>query len=1000
MNISDKITKFSHSTVNNYSPTFRAVKVPYAMTKPISPETLKTLSLASVAALGTAFVAKTNLSEKKIPDDIREERELILEELKLYGLKDGTFAKLKQKNLDQAFLALLNIMKKDCRNEYYEIIGEIESIILETDCVKNLSDFSDYFINNMENIYDKTMKILDRQTSNNYSIDSFLDLYGKADKAETEKIYQIISKNKSNYKGNLEDFIIMIKCLVDNNVDEISEKQLALYDLAKQYIDKLYGSTLKTIFNATNEDIDIKERYLLTLGEQSFNYEYFDLINSVNYEIYELIRNKKETFQIRSNEYILGAVKPFNKEFAKRVILDDYYLAKDIIVKTNEENIALAEEIYDNPNIPRENFADILNIINLSKNINSLSTRQIFEINNNLNQVPNSIIEELSKYNIDIIKIQADINDKIKKGVKNISTTKEARMKFAELFLSNKNLRAQEILKTFNFDDFASTGLPLKYSREDFNNRMESLLSELTEKEQKILLKHFGITRGVDGFDGLINDSDFSSDNATLKMIEIAKQMQQEIKRFTLENEFLIDDIEAKALLDAILKGIPEFAFYVGKKQHGTHKYTVDIHTLKVLQSAMNNPKYDKLKDNEKTILKISAILHDIGKQGGIVDTGHEEYSASYAKDILKRFSFKPRFSDSIIRTIGNHHWFAAYCKNEIPEEAIKIVASMCVEPGTFNIYSILAKADFENVNETFHLVNTETNSQEEFNQFIEQKMQPVKKYLEEFIYTNSNLIYDTKFLDNGEHFSKEKVNIDGEETILKVLNLNEIPTGSDMEKWGFVRGTTKEKLRFFVHMLRNFDINGNITKYVTEYAYLQSCWSTSLISASNNNAYGEFGFILDVDQSNISEALYKNLGSGNEKDFNVFIDILCNSPRPEARTFIKKALLEELSQKGYNLSEQNYALLVKQIISKQYLSQINKDIKIDNIIIKSQDLVECLERSRDRLFEGEGHSEIVVLNPRIRGIIALKDNLSKCPNELLKFAAENDLPIILMNET
>ena len=483
-------------------------------------------------------------------------------------------------------------------------------------------------------------------------------------------------------------------------------------------------------------------------------------------------------------------------------------------------------------------------------------------------------------------------------------------------------------------------------------------------------------------------------------MIEIAKQMQQEIKLFTIENEFLIDDIEAKALLDAILKGIPEFAFYVGKKQHGTHKYTVDIHTLKVLQSAMNNPKYDKLKDNEKTILKISAILHDIGKQGGIVDTGHEEYSASYAKDILKRFSFKPRFSDSIIRTIGNHHWFAAYCKNEIPEEAIKIVASMCVEPGTFNIYSILAKADFENVNETFHLVNTETNSQEEFNQFIEQKMQPVKKYLEEFIYTNSNLIYDTKFLDNGEHFSKEKVNIDGEETILKVLNLNEIPTGSDMEKWGFVRGTTKEKLRFFVHMLRNFEINGNKTKYVTEYAYLQSCWSTSLISASNNNAYGEFGFILDVDQSNISEALYNNLGSGNEKAFNVFIDILCNSPRPEARTFIKKALLEELSQKGYNLSEQNYALLVKQIISKQYLSQINKDIKIDNIIIKSQDLVECLERSRDRLFEGEGHSEIVVLNPRIRGIIALKDNLSKCPNELLKFAAENDLPIILMNET
>ena len=85
---------------------------------------------------------------------------------------------------------------------------------------------------------------------------------------------------------------------------------------------------------------------------------------------------------------------------------------------------------------------------------------------------------------------------------------------------------------------------------------------------------------------------------------------------------------------------MPEFINVIGKQQHDTHHYSVDVHILTVLQEAMNNPEYKNLSNSDKTCLKFACLLHDIAKQEGITDDLHPEASALFARDIMRKYNF------------------------------------------------------------------------------------------------------------------------------------------------------------------------------------------------------------------------------------------------------------------------------------------------------------------------------------------------------------------------
>ena len=91
-----------------------------------------------------------------------------------------------------------------------------------------------------------------------------------------------------------------------------------------------------------------------------------------------------------------------------------------------------------------------------------------------------------------------------------------------------------------------------------------------------------------------------------------------------------------------------------------------------------------------------------------------------------------------------------------------------------------------------------------------------------------------------------------------------------------------------------------------------------------------------------------------------------------------------------------------------QYLSkfssidQIDPSVDIDldgKVHINGEDLIDALTRMQNHLIDYRGvlHNELLIYLPRIEGVISKADDISQVPQELLDFAYENNLPVVLI---
>jgi len=846
------------------------------------------------------------------------------------------------------------------------------------------------------------------------------------------KIIELIMSNRKKYQDytphhllssineNNQDFIY--DCIVNNKVKGFGEI-LRLADATKnipgcaefiqKHFDMFPADKLADIaysFNQVSKDLILK-----LYGDKTLNFpqEYIPgIINFVdeaninfitrlctdktlNFPPEHIAKIAEFTAVSRYSSFILKFAEKlcYNKSFPKDKIAE-------ILQVTDEENIELAEKLCTDKSLkcPPDKVHRILEAARLlDKDIKTLTLSQKLNTMAAIKDLSKETAQLLRTYtNIDIDAKLSELSYVLGKKKDVVRISDEQQKLFVESVIANNNPAAENVFKNFDFKQYGKQGLPLQYSREQFTANIENLIKDLSPEEQNTILDHFGLTRGAAGFDGLPNNKPFTDNNASTQMLETAEKVRREIETFTTQNTVHTGDITTDNVLNGLLRGLPEFTSIVGKEQHGTHAYSVDIHTLKVLQSAMNNPLYETLSDKDKTILKIAALCHDLGKKGGVVDTGHAGISAEYVTGILDKFSFPQGMKDRIIDIVENHHWFEAYNTGKATAEDIAV---RCRRPEDFVIYEILSKADFENVNDDFHLTHSDgVKTQADFDKFMQDKMRDIDDALS-YVYSKSNLVFDTKFVQNGSKFPKQIVNVDGEPTELKVLNLNDLKDNDSLEQYGFSRGVTKDSARFFVHMTEPNTGKLESVIILTQNSLNQSAWSTSLIKANNNRTYCDrkFGFVLDVDLANISEANYENTSSGNGKGLESFKWILFSSNNA-ARTFVKDHLTSELAKHGIKLNDKEYAALSKYLMSKQYTTQINKDVKIGDKVINASVLVECLEKSRDALFEGgDIHSEIVPINPRVKGLIAKVDKIEDCPEEFLEIAKKYNLPIILM---
>ena len=571
----------------------------------------------------------------------------------------------------------------------------------------------------------------------------------------------------------------------------------------------------------------------------------------------------------------------------------------------------------------------------------------------------------------------------------------ENQRNYLQNVLSNNNPTAENVFKNFDFSQFGEQGLPLKYTRADFNSNIENILSTLSNEEQNMLLQHFGLKRGVVGFEGLPSNKPFEAE-APSTVKQAASKIQQEIESFTLKNEVMINNPEAKAVFEALIQGFPEFTSIVGKVQHGTHAYTVDIHTLKVLQDAMNDPYYNRLSDTDKTVVKFAVLMHDFGKRGGIVDTGHATLSTDYASSILERYPFSSELKKRITDTVKLHHWFEAYNKGEA---TAMDVAINCRNKADYYIMRMFAKADLGNVNPTFHLgrISQGARNQAEFDAFFERQMQPIGDARMQ-INSKSSPIYTSRFVKNGEKFSRETAVVNGQTHEYRVLNLSQLSAGEDLQKYGFAPGTTKENFAMLSHMTEDNSASLESVIRVMLDPNKDSSWSLSLFNDEYNQFYGDrrCGIIVDTELKNIVDASRENMHSGTKKNTANAVrsfDVALRFNRdPQSKT----VFLKSLRKNGIKLNDYEYAEVMDTLLDNKWQSQNNKDIVLSNgRVLKVNDLQQALDDVRANII-GSDQNEVVARNPIPVALMYRAKSIVECPEWFLELADKYNLPIVL----
>lgn len=269
------------------------------------------------------------------------------------------------------------------------------------------------------------------------------------------------------------------------------------------------------------------------------------------------------------------------------------------------------------------------------------------------------------------------------------NNTKEINSK---IFLNDviQSTKSDEILKTHNFKQYKKSGIPLEYSRKNFVTDINNEIKNLSSEEKKEILSKYNLRLGLD-IDGIAKLPQNTSNKE--------QNIYSAIEKY-YNNSSKIQDKQTNQVINKIIKGMPEFAMTIGKEQHGTHIYSVDIHTLEVLQKSLNHPEYEGLSDDGKGVLKLAVLMHDFGKNGKVVTTGHAKQSTIDAKMVLQNYNMDESIKKRVLNLVENHHWFESFNKGEITSDDVKDIFKT---PEDLKIAKIMAKGDLESISEDFH---------------------------------------------------------------------------------------------------------------------------------------------------------------------------------------------------------------------------------------------------------------------------------------------------------
>ncbi len=273
----------------------------------------------------------------------------------------------------------------------------------------------------------------------------------------------------------------------------------------------------------------------------------------------------------------------------------------------------------------------------------------------------------------------------------------------------------EQIIKEIDLSALNADGIGcyLDFTTKDFMKNLVTYLKGVPEEKQKELLLKIGIQfptsqKKVTTYNGVLDISKLGISEerlAEISKLDIKdvlfkrrKEFSPEeaiaylVNKYTTQNSFHTGNTELDSALNKILEEMPEFINIVSKPQHSHQKYSVDIHTLKVLQNILNDSHYKTLTPKQKEILKYATLLHDFGKNALEVTPGHSIDSEKYARTILSQNGLDEDTTEQILTLIKNHHWFEEYNNGLLDREGVKALFGNNEE--LFDLAIILSKSD------------------------------------------------------------------------------------------------------------------------------------------------------------------------------------------------------------------------------------------------------------------------------------------------------------------
>ena len=425
-----------------------------------------------------------------------------------------------------------------------------------------------------------------------------------------------------------------------------------------------------------------------------------------------------------------------------------------------------------------------------------------------------------------------------------------------------------------------------------------------------------------------------------------------------LKNADLNDPDVRQSFIDGIAEDFPEFAKFPRKQR-----------TLNQLQSLLNHPDYANLSDVNKTIAKLS-ILKDNGIEAGNL------YSKAKVPASIKR-----RVSD------------IEYC---LDNNVDKKSAAALYHDGDY---------------ETFKILNDVKNQQK----ISAEDISIMDGYTEQ-ARANGHLMVKHSHLTNPKQIPTKQINKNGKEYNVKVVDLTDENVLSNLDQYGFEKGTTADNLKLTVHM--NDDINKNPRMTVRRMMGSKELNLSATITDGTNHLYGDMqiGILLDYDQGAVSYASNYAANTGFVKSKTDFAKAKLQETESSTGTFIKERFKENMKADGIEITDEDYTALSNMFKGKKMTSaqlenmSENGKITVNGKEFSTEQIQKALTQSTDDLLTMQadiagkkfkkGFNEINVYNPEIKALY-IRDNSADGKLEdilsadLLQFAQDNNIPII-----